>query len=131
MSACGFAVAHLAQRYPDRMHDRPSSRRWFQFHLSTWFVLVAICAWAMTCRPYWVRHTTEMYSRFDYLLGEPTPNWAQQELQTRPHLSGIGKWAWRPNGRFIWPALALAAFLTWKAAWTIRSAQFTKSRAPF
>lgn len=25
-------------------------RRWFQFSLSTWFVLVAILAWAMVCR---------------------------------------------------------------------------------
>src|SRR5262245_40437287 len=30
-------------------------RRWFQFKLSTWFVLIAILAWAMMLRPYYGR----------------------------------------------------------------------------
>ena len=32
------------------MRFRPS-RRWFQFRLSTWFVLVAILAWGIVCWP--------------------------------------------------------------------------------
>ena len=32
-----------------------SPRRWFQFKLSTWFVLVGIVAWAMMLRPWGVR----------------------------------------------------------------------------
>ena len=43
----------VAAGYNTPMHDNPyraeekPRRRWFQFRLSTWFVLVAILAWAM------------------------------------------------------------------------------------
>lgn len=33
------------------MSEKPR-RRWFQFRLSTWLVLVAIAAWAMACWPW-------------------------------------------------------------------------------
>jgi hypothetical protein len=85
-------------------------RRWFQFRLSTWFVLVAIIAWAMTCRPYYweifgstIEPASIGFNDADpYHLNEPS----------REHRKKF-------NPSLRWPALALTAFLTWKAAWAV------------
>ena len=89
------------------------SRRWFQFRLSTWFVLVAILGWAFAVRPVVV---------FDYhtaILGDPVDhrprfwigiNWgmgARYDFKTLE---------FGPIPDLLWPVLALAAFLAWKAA---------------
>lgn len=71
------------------MPDNPAPRRWFQFRLTTWFVLVAILAWAMTEWPWVVTAQT-----------------IAEEQRTLNQ-------ALKP------PALALAAFVGWKTAWMI------------
>ena len=95
-----------------------SPRRWFQFRLSTWFVLVAILAWAMTCRPYytfidgWWKHMDERGS-----------TWSRGPLPISPDEV-------RMNPQLVWPALALATFLTWKAAWAVIERRRRPSAAP-
>lgn len=97
-------------------------RRWFQFSLSKWFVLVAILAWAMMEWPWIV-----------YLV-DPVPHpldpadYTPQEwlfLNTRHSYMG-----WKPAEahyvlrrlipRLIYPALTLVGFVGWKAAWAVR-----------
>ncbi len=87
-------------------------RRWFQFKLSTWFVLVAIAAWGMLVygngpEPSALLARTSTIQCFD----QPSPlrdfiEEQREEIALRPSLK--------------WPALALAAFVSWKAAWAIR-----------
>ncbi|MBX9789949.1 MAG: hypothetical protein K2Y37_13610 [Pirellulales bacterium] len=66
-------------------------RRWLQFRLSTWFVLVAILGWAMASRPWLI------------------------EVQ---HVPPFEPW-YLPNPFLALPALTLAAFLAWNAAWAL------------
>jgi hypothetical protein len=103
--------------------DRAPLRRWFQFRLSTWFVLVAILAWAMWLRP-WAY--LQVYDNPTVLLnlggwpGSDHPDYFQISLQSAHARSmrgialGIG-----PNPAILYPALALAAFIGWKTAWPI------------
>jgi hypothetical protein len=94
-------------------------RRWFQFRLSTWFVLVAILAWAMTHWPtYW-----DGYS--EYINHWPADRITFIDANTL-HFAygGLGRYIlfWRFKlflEAFLVPALALAAFLAWKAAWAV------------
>ncbi|MBX9789136.1 MAG: hypothetical protein K2Y37_09495 [Pirellulales bacterium] len=75
-------------------------RRWLQFRLSTWFVLVAILAWAMATRPYLV---AVQGASAGPMAGPP---W--EPIYVVEH---------RVNKQLRWPALTLSAFLAWKAAW--------------
>lgn len=76
------------------MDDRPK-RRWLQFRLSTWFVLVAILVWAIV---------DPIYTK-------------RVEMGTHPftgnHVEVIRQ---RINFR---PILGLLAFLAWKAFWAV------------
>jgi len=104
------------------------ARRWFQFRLSTWFVLVAILVWAMTEWPYSITHRREWHHEGVPLLStHSTQAWDRQHPwpADAEHYIGNGEggvW-WtvrsRPNPGLKWPALALALFLTWKAAWAL------------
>lgn len=79
-------------------------RRWFQFRLTMWFVLVAILAWAMIQWPWWYMH-------LDGVIDVELPGKGgthRTVLESR-----------RPNPALLYPALALAAFVGWKAAWAI------------
>jgi hypothetical protein len=76
-------------------------RRWFQFKLTTWFVLAGILAWAFACWPWW-----SVQVRRGYMTGLPI-NQSRVMEQTIT----------TPNPALIYPALALLAFLTWKAVW--------------
>ena len=78
-----------------------SPRRWFQFRITTWFVLVAILVWAMM-QGEWYYDTIEE----GYLISGPN-----RGIQ----VSLVRKY----NSALIYPALALAAFVGWKAAWAI------------
>jgi hypothetical protein len=93
------AVAHTA--ILNNMDVQPKKPR-FQFRLSTWFVLVAILAWAMTHWPWVV--TDRYYASQTFVESLSGP----QEIE-RHSL----------NAALIWPALALPAFVTWKAAWSV------------
>jgi len=48
-------------------------RRWFQFKVSTWFVLVGILCWALACRPWWFEFVTEQtFISLNIALAYPT-----------------------------------------------------------
>ena len=100
------------------MHDKPyraeGKRRWFQFRLSTWLVLIAILAWAMTARPYLVYGLVDAatYS-FPSWIAPPPADHADYGYDW-PDYAPVG---WNPA--LLYPALALAAFIGWKAAWAI------------
>jgi hypothetical protein len=78
-------------------------RRWFQFRLSTWFVLVAIVAELMVSWP-WV-----IVISGNEIVGE--------------------KWV-SPNSRLRLPISTVLLFLAWKAAWASRTARITKFPMP-
>lgn len=99
------------------------SRRWFQFRLSTWFVLVAILAWAMGLRP---RGYVQVYDNPKVLLhrgwwpGPEHPDYFQLVLQSAQAHSFRGiAIGFGPNPAIVYPFLALAAFVGWKGAWAI------------
>jgi hypothetical protein len=71
-----------------------------QFRLSTWFVLVAILGWAFVTRPYVVDRIGDYAGAESGASGRPIYH---VERGANPQLQ--------------WPALALATFLAWKAAW--------------
>jgi len=104
------------------------SRRWFQFRLSTWFVLVAILCWAMAIRPWATWYTEQGVVR---TFGEPKLPfgarvvWIHGPDEGPPDAAAIPPaHLWernilRVNPRLAWPALALAAFVAWKVAWAV------------
>ena len=119
------------------MRFRPS-RRWFQFRLSTWFVLVAILGWAMTCRPYVITHRTSWTVPIRYeVIGPEFKLSRDRTTKLAPsvhsdwqgfkveYVHADGATAYYSGSRrsmnyqFAWPLLALAAFLAWKVAWAI------------
>jgi hypothetical protein len=85
-----------------RMQEKPR-RRWFQFKLSTVLILTAIAAWGMAIPPLVVTG----YSG------------------TLTHLDEVRS----VNPTLGWPALALAAFLAWKAAWAVVERRRSKTFA--
>ena len=79
-------------------------RRWLQFQLSTWFVLVTILAWALSIWPWFVTsHTSHVVYKTN---GDPDYLSIDEDLLL-------------PSPAYIYPALALAAFVGWKAALAI------------
>jgi len=91
-------------------------RRWFQFRLSTWFVLVAILGWAMACRPWWV-------NEFD--IDESSPRLVTGDITQGIYLVDKS----HVNGQLLQPASALAVFLAWKAAWAVVERRRRRSAA--
>lgn len=88
-------------------------RRWFQFRLSTWLVLVAILAWALMIGPTRV-------VLYDYV--EPPPDGL--EFDIAPEQLALGGdqnhlAVKELNTNLMLPALALVAFMAWKAAWRV------------
>ncbi len=71
-----------------------------RYKLSTILIPPAIVAWALSCAPYyWFSHGC-------------SPMLHKYRPVTRGTL--------HVNPQLVWPALALVAFLAWKAAWAIR-----------
>jgi hypothetical protein len=87
-------------------------RRWYQFKLSTWFVLVAIMAWAVALRPVYLfesgggaapfapRHTKLLLIHVYY--GSSGGHFCQVAFYVP---------------RLLWILVPLVAFVGWKAAW--------------
>jgi hypothetical protein len=97
--------------------DEKPTRGWFRFRLSTVLILTAIAAWGMACRPYIVR-TTELLVIDDWTQ---LPNPATPLFEETPG-KGVTHWLVdrrRLNGHLAVPAIALTAFLAWKAAWAV------------
>lgn len=86
-------------------------RRWFQYSLSTWFVLVAILSWAMYLWP-WIVFVevavpqTGIGFSSGRVATPATITWSI--VERRPSL----------NPALVYPSLALAAFVVWKGART-------------
>ncbi len=81
-------------------------RRWFQYRLTTWFVLVAILAWAMLQRPFLVTSWDQLSTR--KILG--------QGVGGGVLVGAVVVEVHSLNPALLYPALALAAFVGWKAA---------------
>ncbi len=82
-------------------------RRWFQFRLSTWFVLVAILAWAMYLWPWTVKVRTDYHK----VLPDGIHDIGYFEVPA-------------PDPRLLYPTFALVAFVGWK----VGRALFTRWR---
>lgn len=80
-------------------------RRWYQFRLTTWFMLVAILAWALTLRPWIVTKQTPIR----YGLPADEEVFRQWERESRPYI----------NPSLLYPALAFTSFVGWKCFWLI------------
>jgi hypothetical protein len=99
-----------------------SRHRWFQFRLSTWFVLVAILGWAMACRPLIV-------STFEVADTKPVGRVGAIPLVVNLHQTMWTVHHDELNPGLKWPILALAAFVAWKAGWAVQHRR-RKSTAP-
>jgi hypothetical protein len=96
--------------------DKKPKRRWFRFRLSTVLILTAIVAWGMACRPYVVHYVEVSETR-----PQDIP---PGSLRAIPMMVNLRRTLWTVhrenlNPGLKWPALALAAFFTWKAGWAV------------
>jgi hypothetical protein len=108
--------------------DEKPKRRWFRFRLSTVLILTAITAWGMARRPDQLFH----FSRATHgYVGLPATAAAP------PHIGDLfpdrGRTYYRIDKtalirRLAYPAIALAAFLAWKAAWAMVEASTPRRR---
>jgi hypothetical protein len=116
--------------------DEKPKRRWFQFRLSTWFVLVAILAWGMVARPLLDFDASSLLIEGSLARGLSMSAYLDYPIET---LRGDDRDAdnvclaveWTTRGDVYvywlaivpkygaWPILALVAFLAWKAAWAV------------
>jgi hypothetical protein len=112
-------------------------RRWFRFKLSTVLILTAIAAWAMSCRPFfaialvaWVSipADVEIVEGDTYrFFGEYPSVAAERWIDDCKRKAGADaayliiepETRFSMNPRLRWAAIALFAFLTWKAGWAI------------
>lgn len=90
------------------MHDNPyrakgKPRHWFQFRLSTWFVLVGILAWAIATWPWIYFVSMEVTGPIKY--GDGVVVGPMETAATRV------------NPAFKYPAIALAIWVVWKLGW--------------
>jgi hypothetical protein len=100
------------------MTETPAPRRrWFQFRLSTWFVLLGILCWALTSVDFtsglnrhhrtvwWINEfkMDELGHCIEIFWGNARGWW----------------WIFILLNRLVVPTLALLAFLTWKATWLV------------
>ncbi len=112
------------------------NRRWFQFRLSTWLVLIAIIAWAMAQRPSadygyhgGPNSATTHGASISFLLDQPTravlkgqgwsPDADDFTLTVTVLTNTTMHWLWVTVGpkRLLLPALALVVFVAWKVSW--------------
>lgn len=97
------AAQKTTANYRDAMDDsaKQPRRRWPQLRLSTWLILIAILAWAMAVRPFFLR------SALTAPGAQPIP--LDKSLVVVTDL----------NPRLHGPALAMATFLAWQLAWLL------------
>jgi len=113
------------------MADNPP-RRWYQFRLSTILVLVAITAWGMACWP-----SSYVEAKFDKYPGRSVWSaWFQggvsaEGAQLQADMVFGTKYVQATvfiSPAMVWPAVALAAFLTWKLACAIAARRRRRRR---
>ena len=83
-----------------------------RFRLSTVLILTAILAWGMATDFYVPDYRADMRG----LIVKPVPVIYRGSMRHYQH-------GYRLNWELLFPALALVAFLTWKAAWALRAAR--------
>lgn len=90
-------------------------RRWFQFRLGTWFILIGIVAWVMaTPWEIWVD------SRTLGLFAIPTRNdFFEVESSTSGGPPAGAILILVLNPALFWPAMAAVSFACWKLVWRI------------
>lgn len=99
-------------------------RRWFQFRLSTWLVLIAILAWAMA-NQVWVWPFYQSINHFPALTGGTSPEHTRILITTTVVSGGSTVHAGEFDmivgpTRFIkYALLTLAAFFIGKAGWHV------------
>jgi uncharacterized membrane protein len=103
----------------------PIPPRWLRFRLSTILILTAIAAWVMALRP-WIQvgfGDVNRLQSFGWRDGSADSAFQIAILGIRtlgPNSTTSGAVAeFGPNPELLWPALALFAFVTWKAGWAI------------
>ncbi|MBX9788474.1 MAG: hypothetical protein K2Y37_06125 [Pirellulales bacterium] len=91
--------------------DEKPKRRWFRFRLSTVLILTAILAWGMATRPHIVPGPGA------HIIWTPPETKAERDsIWTRWGTPYANR---KLNPALRWPAIALAVFLSWKAAWAV------------
>lgn len=85
------------------------AKRWFQWRLSTWFVLVAILAWALIHKPYVIPAAPL----------PPDPMFLAKGVNSGATLSGRLNVDRKLNPALMEPCIALLAFIAWKVAWRV------------
>ena len=120
---------------------RQAKQRWFRFRLSTVLILTAIVAWGMASGPFFYFELESVHKpggpvgewfvplRAPQAKRVPAPwrpleRWrgvSHQPLLDSPEYWDSNYQATGPhfNRDVLWPALALATFLAWKAAWAV------------
>ena len=94
--------------------DETPKRRWYQFRLSTVLILTAIVAWGMV--PQLVDRDVKITG---HKIRRPQGTQIVRTVHhTKPFPHRTETWRER-SPRVLGPALALALFLTWKAAWAV------------
>jgi len=96
-------------------------RRWYQLGLRTWFVFVAILAWGLALRPYFVEvvHYGAISQNGEVVdPSEPRQTPTLFAMTFQIDFDG-DQWAeeYGPNPRLLGPIFALAAFVAWKVSW--------------
>ena len=95
------------------MSNTAPQHHWYQFRLSTWFVLVAILCWGLSQWPFWepfeslmvlIRSNITVKSSWSE-VPRPEPRFGETVL---------GWKLLRIADRLRWPALALAGFVAFK-----------------
>jgi len=108
-------------------------RRWFQFRLSTWFVLVGVLCWALACWPWIVERqvTLKVYGGNDHwTLDELSPNrffGFIRYIESNATKAALIERQTIPNPALIYPSLALLAFIAWKVAWLVVERRRTRA----
>ncbi|MGD9647385.1 MAG: hypothetical protein AB7U73_16855 [Pirellulales bacterium] len=99
--------------------DAKPQRRWFRFRISTVLILIAIVAWAMACWP-WAAVSKRIILATAADI-DPAISFTKVLFsRTTPNNGPLVEETWiEPNTAAAYPALALAAFLAWKAAWAV------------
>lgn len=102
-----------------KLYNVRSKRRWFQFRLTTWFVFVAILAWAMLQWP-WMTTTVESRSWMSPPVAQEPIRGQRQLVSDLDGITTVHKIR-HLNPALLYPALALTTFIVWKGISLLRN----------
>jgi len=111
--------------------DRKHTRRWLQFGLGTWFIVVAILTWGLATRPYRVMRATLLdWAATEQWMLNPSlpPSNLPKYCFLEPSAYGIVAIEYPLNPRLAYPASAFVAFIAWKTARRIGASRDTAAQ---